>query len=400
MRARDLIGFALGSLRGHGLRTSLTVVGVAIGVAAVVMLTSLGEGARRYVVGEFASLGSNLVIVLPGKTETVGQAPMVSAGTSDLTLEDAREVERRIMAIRRVAPVCVGTARAVHGSRGRETTVIGTTRPMLEVRSLRLQSGRYLPEGVTDAPICVLGAVLARELFAGDNPLGELIRVGGTRLRVIGVMEPRGTSVGLDLDEVIHLPVDTAMRMFDQSSLFRLLCEVRSPDEIEQAQQQILALLEERHGTQDVTAITQDAVLSTFDRVLGALTVALGLIAAISLAVAGIGIMNVMLVDVSERTHEIGLLKALGVTERQLLSAFLLEAAIISAIGGVFGLLFGMGAGQIVQIAVPALPVRPPLWAVVAAIAVSSSVGMLFGFLPARRAMRLDPVDALTRQVR
>jgi putative ABC transport system permease protein len=213
-------------------------------------------------------------------------------------------------------------------------------------------------------------------------------------------MEPRGTSIGLDLDEVVHLPVETAMRMFDQSSLFRVLCEVRSPDEIGDVQDQILELLAERHGTEDVTAITQDAVLSTFDRILGALTVALGLIAAISLAVAGIGIMNVMLVDVSERTHEIGLLKALGVTERQVLSAFLLEAAIISAIGGALGLFFGIVAGQLVQLAVPALPVRPPLWAVIAAILVASSVGMLFGFLPARRAMRLDPVEALTRQIR
>lgn len=399
MRPRDLAIFAMGSLHGHGLRTGLTVLGVAIGVAAVVLLTSLGDGARRYVVGEFSSLGSNLIILVPGKTETAGQAPMVSAGTSDLTLDDALEIERRVPSVRRVAPLSLGTALAVHDSRSRQTTVIGTMRPMLEVRGLRVQAGRYLPEGVRDAPVCVLGAVLSRELFESQNPLGELVRIGGVRLRVIGVMAPRGTSIGMDLDEVVHIPVETAMRMFDQSSLFRVLNEIRSPDEIESAQEALLALLEERHGDDDVTAITQDAILSTFDRILGALTVALGLIAAVSLAVAGIGIMNVMLVDVSERTNEIGLLKALGVTERQLLSAFLLEAGIISTFGGLVGFVAGIAGGRILQALIPQLEMTPPVWAVAAALIVSISVGMLFGFLPARRAMRLDPVIALTRRV-
>lgn len=397
MRRRDLFVFAGGGLRGHRLRTLLTVLGVTIGVGAVVILTSLGEGARGYVVGEFTSLGSNLVILIPGKTETTGAAPMVSTGTRDLTLADVHELERRLSRVRRIAPLCVGTARAEYGERGRDITVLGTTRTMLEVRQLRLRVGRYIPEDTTDGPICVLGAAVARELFDHRNALGAVVRVGGMRLRVIGVMAPRGTSVGMDLDEVVHVPVETAMSLFDQSSLFRVLLEVRRPEEIEATREAALALLAERHGDEDVTAITQDAVLDTFDRILGALTVALGAIAAISLGVAGIGIMNVMLVAVSERTREIGLLKALGATERQVLALFLVEAAVISGIGGACGLGLGVGGARLLRSLVPEFPVQPPPWAVVTAVVVSATVGLIFGLIPARRAMRLDPVDALMR---
>lgn len=397
MRSVDLIRFAGGALRGHRVRTALTVTGVAIGIAAVVLLTSLGEGARRYVVGEFSSLGSNLIILVPGKTETAGAAPLVSTATKDLTLADVDWIQRRVPAVRQVSPVSVGTARARHGERGRDVTVFGCTREMLEVRKLAIRTGRYLPERTTDAPVCVLGARVARELFDHRNPIGAILRIGDMRVRVIGVLAPRGTSLGMDLDEVVHLPVETAMTLFDQSSLFRVVVEVRSHMEIAAARDEVLALLAERHGTEDVTAITQDSVLSTFDRILNAMTVALAAIAAISLAVAGIGIMNVMLVAVSERTREIGLLKALGATHRQVLGLFLVEAAVISAVGGAVGLGVGMTGVKVLRSVVPALPAQPPPWAVVAAILVSIGVGLVFGSFPARRAMRLDPIEALVR---
>jgi putative ABC transport system permease protein len=395
MKLRDLIGFGGGGLRGHRLRTGLTVLGVTIGVAAVVLLTSLGEGARLYVTGEFASLGSNLLIMVPGKTETTGGAPMVSTGSRDLTLEDALALEAQVSDLSRVAPVSVGTARAESQDRGRDITVIGTTRSLLEVRQLRLRSGRYLPADTPDAPICVLGAKVASELFGGQNPLGERIRVGGVKMRVIGLMAPRGTSIGMDLDEVVHVPVKTAMRMFDQSSLFRILAEVRTPERIDATAELCRRIIEDRHDDDDVTIITQDAVLSTFDSILGALTLALGAIAAISLTVAGIGIMNVMLVAVSERTSEIGLLKALGVTERQVLAVFLVESSVISLIGGALGLLLALAGTVFVRAQLPDFPAQPPPWAVAAAIFTSLGVGILFGMIPARRAMHLDPIDAL-----
>ncbi len=401
MREIDLIHFSARALRGHRLRTILSLLGVAIGVGSVIILTSLGEGARRYVTGEFASLGTNLLIVLPGKTETHGVAPFLGATTHDLTIEDSEALGRRVREIRRIAPLSLGSASVKFGDRSRATYVMGTTNEMIGVRKLQMGVGRFLPSGVIDAPVCVLGAKVRSELFATANPLGEMVRIGDARLRVMGVLAPRGTSIGFNIDETVYVPVRTAMRMFNRSSLFRLMIEVGSHDEIPAARQDVLRVLKERHqNVEDVTVLTQDAVLATFNQILIILTGALAAIAAISLTVAGIGIMNVMLVSVSERTQEIGLLKSIGVTRRQILGAFLIEAAIVSTAGGIVGLGGGLGVGRIVERIVPDFPVHPPLWAVAAALVLSMSVGLLFGSLPARRAAAFDPVEALARGTR
>jgi putative ABC transport system permease protein len=399
MKTKDLFRFSWGALRGHRLRTWLSLIGVGIGVASVVMLTSLGEGARLYVTGEFSSLGSNLLIVLPGKTETRGAMPVFGGVPHDLTVDDGEALLREVPQIERTAPLSLGSASISYGDRRRDITVIGTTHDMLRIRRLQMGVGRFLPENERDAPVCVLGAQVQRELFGNATPLGETVRLGETRLRVIGVLAPRGTSIGMNLDEVVEIPVQTAMRMFNRTGLFRLLAEVRSHTEMETARRGVLRTLKERHNDEeDVTVLTQDAVLATFNQILRLLTAVLAGIAAISLTVAGIGIMNVMLVSVSERTSEIGLLKAVGVTGRQIVQAFLLEAAIISTCGGLLGLAAGIGAGRILQHLYPDFPVRPPIWAVAAAVLVSLSVGLLFGILPARRAARLDPVEALMRR--
>ena len=398
MRTRDLLRYSLGALRGHRLRTLLSLLGVGIGVASVILLTSLGEGARLYVTGEFASLGSNLVILVPGRTETFGAAPFMNTAPNDLTVDDALAIVREVRGIRRAAPLAMGGAPIEVREKRRDVLVVGTTHEMLGVRKLEIGVGRFLPEGVRDAPVCVIGSKIQRELFGGENPLGQTVRLGDTRLQVIGVLKPRGMSIGMDLDEVVEIPVDTALRMFNRTSLFRVLIEVGSSAEIPSVKERVIALMEERHGEKDVTVLTQDAVLSTFSNIFNLLTAALAGIAAISLTVAGIGIMNVMLVSVSERTREIGLLKALGVTARQVLAVFLVEAAAISTAGGLGGLAVGLGAGHALQRIYPEFPVQPPSWAVAAALVVSISVGVLFGMLPARRAARLDPVAALMRQ--
>lgn len=399
MRGVDLLRFSAGGLRGHRLRSFLSLLGVAIGVASVVMLTSLGQGAKLYVTGEFTSLGTNLLIVLPGKTETQGTTPFVTSAPHDLTVADTEALKRRIPEVRRVAPIALGTGTAGYGDRTRDVTVIGTTNEVMAIRQLKMGIGRFLPPGVTDAPVAVLGAKIQTELFGSKNPLGEVLRVGNYRFRVIGVIAPRGTSIGMNLDEVVEIPVDTALRMFNRTSLFRVMAEVRSHQEIDTARKKAVEVLKERHGgEEDVTVLTQDAVLATFNQILNILTAALAGIAAISLSVAGIGIMNVMLVSVSERTREVGLLKALGVTAGQIVRVFLIEAAIISTAGGVLGLAAGIGAGRLLHHIYPDFPVEAPLWAVTAALAVSISVGLLFGSLPARRAARLDPVEALMRR--
>lgn len=396
MTPGDLLGFSLGAVAGHRLRTSLSLLGVAIGVGAVVVLTALTEGARTYVTGQFASLGTNLVIVVPGRAETTG-IPGVGGTPNDLTLDDAEAVARTVPSVRRVAPLAMGTESVSHDDRTRQVALIGTTPEYRLARRLELGLGEFLPDDAErrGTPVAVLGANLARELFDRRNPIGEVVRVGGWRMRVVGVLAPQGTKLGVDFDEIVLVPVVSAMRMLNRRSLFRILVEVNAHDDLDGARERIRRLLAERHGEEDVTVITQDAVLSTFGSILNVLTLALVAIAAISLTVAGLGIMNVMLVSVSERTREIGLLRALGAGRGQILAAFLAEAVVLSTGGGLLGLALGWLLVRILVRIVPALPASPPGWAVGAALLVAVGVGVVFGLLPARRATRLDPVAAL-----
>ncbi len=401
MTGEDLLRFAVGGLRGYRLRASLSLLGVAIGVASVIVLTSLGQGARDYVTGEFASLGTNLLIVLPGKTTTTGMIPAVGGTTHDLTLADAEAIRRRVPLARYVAPIGIGTAPVRYGGRSRDATVFGTSWEMEKVRRFRVALGTYLPRGEAERAqgVCVLGATIRTELFGAANPVGEILRIGEERYRVIGVMERRGQGLGFNFDEVIHIPIVRNMKMFNRRSIFRMLVEVTSREEMDAARRGVIALLTERHeGEEDVTVLTQDSILSTFGKILDALTAALSGIAAISLSVAGILIMNVMLVSVSERTREIGLLKAVGAGAGQVLALFLAEAAILSTAGGVAGLGAGIGAARLVSVAWPDFTATPPPWAVAAALVVSVAVGLVFGVVPARRAARLDPVAALSRR--
>jgi putative ABC transport system permease protein len=395
---RDVVAFAARALRGHRLRSGMSLVGVAIGVAAVIALTALGEGARRYVVGQFASIGTNLVIVLPGRTDTTGGMPGIGGVPHDLTIEDARAVVRGVRQVVKAAPISMGTETVARDERRRQVAIVGATREMLEVRRLAMRRGEFLPATEWDrgSPVAVLGATTARELFpAGEDPVGRVVRVADFRMHVLGVLAPRGMQLGVDMDDVVVVPVATAMRMLNRPSLFRLLLEVRSPSELDAAKAAVTELLAERHGEKDVTVIAQDAVLAAFTSILSALTMALGGIATVSLAVAGVGIMNVMLVSVAERTREIGLLKALGAGRGQILAVFLAEAVLLSTSGGLLGLLVGWLGVRVLVAVFPAFPAAPPHWAVAAAFALSVIVGAVFGVLPARRATRLDPVAAL-----
>lgn len=396
----ELFRFAAEAVRGHRLRTLLSIVGVTIGIASVMVLTSLGEGARAFVSGEFQSLGSNLLIVLPGKTETEGEAPIFSQAPHDLTLADAEALVRRAPRVRRVAPLAFGSAMVVYGERRRQINVIGTTAAMQPIRHMEIFVGRFLPDEdlQRSARVCVIGSKVQHELFEGENPLGEILRIGGERYKVIGVLAPRGMSIGLDMDDLVEIPVAAAMSLFDTTTLFRIFVEVRSHDEMDEAAREVRGILEARHdGVEDITVIKQDSLVAAFDKILSVLTAALVAIAAISLAVAGVGIMNVMLVSVNERTPEIGLLKALGAESGQVLAAFLTEAAILSSLGGLCGILTGYALTALARWLWPVLPAHVPAWAVLTAVVVAITVGLVFGALPARRASRLDPVLALGR---
>ena len=398
----DIARFGWSALRGYPARTVLMLIAMAIGVAAVVVLTSLGEGARRYVTGEFASLGTNLVIVIPGRSETAGITPTTLMGETPrpLTLQDALALQRSY-SVRRIAPLNIGSAKVSRQGRSRDVVILGSSAELLPLRHWSMARGQFLPRADLEraVPVAVIGKKIRDELFGAQPAIGEWLRIGDRRFRVIGILASEGRSMGTDVDETVIIPVASAQQLFNTPSLFRIVVEASSRAAIEPVKQFIINTLQERHqGKKDVTVITQDAVLATFDRILGALTYAVGGIAAISLAVAGILIMNVMLVAVSQRTAEIGLLKALGATPRQIVVLILAEALLLSALGASLGLVLGELGSLLIRHLFPILPAYAPLWAVVTALLVALLAGLLFSLLPARRAARLDPVLALSRR--
>lgn len=394
----DVLRFAAGALRGHKLRTGLSMVGVAIGVGSVILLTALGEGARVYVTDQFMSLGTNILIVVPGRTDTTGGIPGLGGAPKDLTIADAEALRNTSAAIEDVAPMVVGNETVSSMGRSRQVMVVGTTEALQRVRNIRVGRGRFLPESDWErgTSVTVIGRTVAEELFPGEDPVGKVMRIGDFRVRVIGVMAPRGMSLGIDFDSIVMLPLATGMRLFNRSSLFRVMIKHDARADVEAIRAEVTRVLQHRHdGDEDFTIITQDAVMGAFSQIFAALTAALAGIAAISLSVAGIGIMNVMLVSVSERTHEIGLLKAVGAHPGQILSAFLVEAALLSGFGGLVGLGVAALVIQVAGTLYPGFSFAPPVWATPAAVAVSLGVGMIFGVLPARRATQLDPIAAL-----
>lgn len=393
---------AFGALARYPLRTAMMLLATAIGVCAVLVLTSLGEAARRFVAAEFQALGTHLLVVLPGKTETTGMGPGLMTGETprDLTLEDARAL-LRIPSVAQVAPLVVGAATVYYGGLQRDITVMGATAALVDVRQWRLALGRFLRDEDWEraAPDCVLGAVVRSELF-GDGPvIGQWLRVGERRCRVVGVLARQGISVMVNVDELVVMPVASAQQLLDVPGLFRVLVQAVDRDSVLTARREVIETIKLRHrGVEDVTVITQDSVLATFDGIFGALTAALAAIASVSLMVAGILIMNIMLVAVSQRTAEIGLLKALGANRSQITRLFLSEAVMLALFGAIFGIAVGYAVVAVLQGLYPDLEFHPPPWAVAGSFAIAVVCGMVFGILPARRAARLDPIAALARR--
>ncbi|MCJ7557190.1 MAG: ABC transporter permease [Gammaproteobacteria bacterium] len=399
MRVGDLARFAAASLIRAPGRTLLMLLAMSIGVSAVVVLTGLGEGARRYITAEFTSLGTNLVIVIPGRSETTGGAPALMAGETprDLTIEDYLALTRSTL-VELAAPVMVGAAGAAYGRLEREVTVVGTTSEYIKIRHMVVDRGKFLPPGDPSRAInvCVIGEKIKQELFGNDQALGEWLRLGDRRFRVIGILGSSGRSLGVDLQELVIVPVASAQALFNSPGLFRILVEARSRDSMSRLQDQIRKTVARRHqGEEDITVVTQDAVLATFDNILRALTFTVGGIGAISLGVAGILIMNIMLVAVSQRIREIGLLKAVGARRGQVTLIFLSEAVLLASLGGLVGLLLGYLGTLAIHGAYPDLNSQAPGWAVAAALGVSSLTGLVFGIMPARRAAAMEPVEAL-----
>lgn len=393
----DVMRLSSGAMVGHPLRSVLSMLGIAIGVAAVIMLTSLGEGARRYMVAEFSEFGTNVLAVSPGKTETHGVPGAFGGTTQKLTIDDA-EALKRIPFLDAVVPVAVGQARVEGGGRGRSVFVYGVTAEFPEVMKFDIGQGSFLPAGDPrrGASVAVLGPRLKRELFGEANALGEFVRIAGARLRVIGVMQPKGQVLGMDIDDAAYVPVATAMRLFNLDELQEIDIVFAHEGLTDTAIEAVRAALIERHrGDEDFTIVSQSEMLNVFGRVMDVITLGVAVIAAISLLVGSIGIFTMMWISVGERVSEIGLMRALGATAQQIQIVFLTEAILLTMAGGLSGLMFGLLATYALRLALPEFPAGAPIEYIVAAVGVSAVAGLLSGVGPARRAAELEPVDAL-----
>jgi len=389
---------ALESLRANRLRSALTMLGVIIGVAAVILLVSLGEGTKKYVEEQFAGLGSNILIVTPGKIETKGGPPVIGAAKHKLTLSDSYVLEKKGYLFGGVAPVVFGTAEVRSGSRSRNVPVLGVTPSFSHVRNLHVEIGSFVSESDVEAKrrVCVLGRTVKRELFGNANALGQMVKVSGGRFRVVGIMQSKGVSLGIDLDDIVFVPVRSAQDIFDTDALLEIILSVRNKNDIDSAKELARSILFKNHNRhEDFTITNQAAMLSSLYTILDTLTYVLGGIATISLLVGGIGIMNIMLVTVKERTNEIGIRKAVGARNRDILVQFLLESTALSSSGGIGGMLIGVLGAWGIRLVAPKIPVEVPSWAIVLAFTFSVFVGIFFGVFPARKAAALPPIEAL-----
>jgi len=400
VRLPDLLAMAFNAIVRYPLRSSMLLVAIAIGVSAVLVLTSLGEGARLYVSGQFSSLGAQLLIIVPGKTEVGGMggiAGSISGAVRPLTTADLMAVQRSPN-IKSVTALVPGIGTVNYRGVERNIGVLGTSSHMQALFDYEIESGRFLPELDLDdaSPIGVIGHTIATELFRNTDPVGQWARIGDRRFRVIGVMAEAGQAGGINVDEAVFVPAGLAMQMFNRDSVPRAMVEATGLDEFERAKKDITQIIMARHGGHDdITIVDPGAILVTFNRIFLVLTSVLAGIAAISLTVAGTLIMNVMLVAVSQRTQEIGLFKALGARRHQIVGLFLTEAAMLSALGAVVGYFVGQGAIELLRELYPIVEFRAPVWAAIAALVMAVGSGLLFGIMPARRAARLDPVQAL-----
>jgi len=396
MRTADFIHFAWLSLSSHRLRTFLTALGIAVGIAAVIVLTSIGEGLHRFVIAEFTQFGTNLITIQPGKTSTHGGSLGAINTARPLSIEDAIALEHAPH-ILLSDPMVQGNADVEHGARSRRVTLYGTGHRFHETLHMTIASGSFLPADDPRAArtFVVLGAKVAQELFPEENALGARIRIGGERYRVIGVMATKGQVLGFDLDDTVYIPVGRALEMFNRESLAEIHVTYEPTAPLPEVEESIRRVLVARHGREDFTVTPQQKMLEVFGTVLNAITFAVGAIGGISLLVGGVGILTILTIAVSERTGEIGLLRAIGATRQRILLLFLGEAAVLAAIGGIAGLALGAGIAAILAIAVPALPVHTP-WSYAVLAEVSAIViGLIAGVMPARRAALLDPLEAL-----
>lgn len=397
MLLADSARFALQAITSYRLRSFLTLLGIAVGITAVILLTSIGEGVHRFVLNEFTQFGTNVIGVSPGKVKTGGHPPSGIPTTARLlTMEDAASL-KQLPNVTGSTPTVWGNSEVEANGRVRRTTVYGVDADFLRVFSAKVQIGQFLPrdEGGGSRAFVVLGSKLRTELFGSANPLGSRVRIGGLHFRVIGVMESKGQFLGIDLDDTAYIPAARALELYNRDGLMEIhvtYAENVSSATVAKAVKDRLTL---RHGREDFTIVTQEDMLKTLSNILNILTMAVGALGGISLLVGAVGIVTIMTIAVTERTNEIGLLVALGAKRSTILNLFLGESVMLAALGGILGLILGIGIAQLVKLAVPAFPVHTPWSFAVGAVVISGLIGLIAGVMPARNASRLDPIEAL-----
>lgn len=396
MNAADALRFSRHSLAAHPLRTALSVGGIAVGIAAIILLTAIGEGIHQFVLTEFTQFGTHIILINPGKTKTHGGSVGAIGATRPLTLQDVAAL-RAVPNVRFLNAGVMGNAEVRAGNRSRRVVVYGEGPDFSRAFNMRVSVGSFLPPDGADTAraFAVLGAALRHELFGAENPLGAVIQVGGSRFRVIGVMAPRGQVLGLDLDDTVFIPTARALELFNRSGVMEANVVYRPGASVEVVVENIRRILRLRHGREDFTVTPQQQMLSTLSTVLDVLTFAVAALGGISLLVGAIGNLTLMVISVNERVSEIGLLRALGATRAEIRTLFLIESAALSLAGGVIGLMLGGLIAGGLQLLLSALPVQVPWAYVSAALAASVLIGLGAGVAPAGMAARLDPVESL-----
>jgi putative ABC transport system permease protein len=395
MRYADLISLSYRTVLSHKLRSSLTALGIIIGIAAVVVLTSIGRGIHSFVLAEFTQFGTNLIGVHPGKTTTFGVSGATISTVRPLVMADEVSLSK-VENIIAASPLVQGNARIEARDKQRRTNVLGVGSAVPEIWRINVISGRFLPQEESNPrAFAVLGNRLATELFGTANPLGQRIRIGSDRYRVIGVMEKKGQMIGYDMDDTIYIPAAKALELFDRESLMEIHLLYKSNARVAEVEKAIKRNLIARHGSEDFTLVTQNQMLKSMDSILNILTMAVAALGSISLLVGSVGILTIMTIAVSERISEIGLLRAVGAERRTIFLLFLCEALALSAAGGFCGVLLGITTVQILDTVLPALPVELAWAYIFASFMVSLLIGIAAGVAPAMKAARLEPLEAL-----
>ena len=395
MQTADFLRFIFRSVISARMRSALTALGIAIGIMAVTLLTAIGEGVRSYVTDTFSQFGTNIMNITPGHAVTGGMGGLLNT-VRPLTLEDADAISR-LPEVRAIVPNVTGLARIGAGNRSRNAMVLSATPDALDVWKLSVATGSFLPADDLHAAraFAVLGSKLKQELFGNRTALGQWVRIGDSRYLVVGTLESKGQLLGFDLDDAAYIPVSRGLQLFNREGLMEIDIMFNPGLPSERVAKRVKAVMIDRHGREDFSIITQDEMLGTLDRILNVLTMSVAALGSISLLVGGVGILTIMTTAVRERVNEIGLLRAIGATERQVLLLFLGEAILLSLLGGLAGILMMALIVGTLSLAMPGLPLSPQPAYLLAALLVSALIGLVAGVAPARHAARLNPIESL-----